>query len=46
MTQRSWTAAELRAAMERDLALCRTDHERLMCRVICEKEIREMEGKA
>lgn len=34
-------ATKLRAAMERDLLLCHTEHERLLCRTICEKKIRE-----
>lgn len=45
MKQREYTVAELRAAMLADLALCHTDLERQMVRVICEKEIREKEAR-
>lgn len=38
---KNWTIKQLKEAMDNDLAQCSTDHERVMCKAIAGKEIRE-----
>jgi hypothetical protein len=38
---KTWSIRQLRDAMNQDLFMCHTEHERLMVRAICGKEIRE-----
>lgn len=37
----AWTIKQLEEAMQRDLAMCHTEHERIMVKAIGGKEIRE-----
>lgn len=37
----SWTIKQLKEALDRDLSMCQTSHERIMVKAICGKEIRE-----
>ena len=45
MTALEREVKRLREAMELDLQVCHTDLERHLCRVICEKEIRELKER-
>lgn len=42
MTMSPWTIVQLKNAMNEDLKKCNTDHERLMVKTVCGKEIREL----
>jgi len=46
MTTLEMEVHRLRQAMALDLQACHTDLERQMCRVICEREIRELKERA
>ena len=37
----AWNLKQLKDEMNSNLAMCRTSHERLMCRALCGKEIRQ-----
>jgi len=37
-----WTIKQLKEAMLNDLAMCQTEHERIMCKAINGRHIREM----
>lgn len=37
----SWTIKQLKEALDRDLSLCQTNHERIMVKAISGKDIRE-----
>lgn len=39
--QPSWTIKQLKEALERDLSMCQTSHERIMVKAISGKHIRE-----
>lgn len=41
MQTSSWTIKQLKEALDRDLSLCQTNHERIMVKAISGKEIRE-----
>ena len=41
MQASDWTIKQLKEALDRDLTVCQTNHERIMVKAICGKEIRE-----
>ena len=41
MQTSNWTIKQLKEALDRDLTMCQTSHERIMVKAICGKEIRE-----
>ena len=40
-TLEPWSLRQLEEAMQRDLRMCHTEHERIMCKAICGREIRK-----
>lgn len=45
MTNQAWTIKQLKEALEHDLTMCQTNHERIMVKAIGGKDIRDAAEK-